>query len=216
MEAEVGESSSPMVRRSAVLGVVGAAIIGLGGVWTQVVAVSSDVSKKQMSYPWSSGTFARIELLWAAGESLIVVALWAIGRTGVVDDSRVGRIGWRLALLGTAGIALNEIALIPFSERGVDDIGPVIVESLFGLATVLSAIGLLLMGRAVRASGRWTGWRQHALLAAGVWTVALIGLQFTPALPSAVAVYGLCMFAASAALFEPARVSRVTATAATR
>lgn len=69
------------------------------------------------------------------------------------------------------------------------------------MATVLSAIGLILAGAGVVGAGMWTGWRRFTVLATGVWMVALIGLQFTAALPSAVAIYTLFFLFIGVALF---------------
>src|SRR5436190_1736207 len=76
----------------------------------------------------------------------------------------------------------------------------VIVAGVFAAGTVLSAIGFLLVGRATLATGAWHGWRRFTPLATGVWAVALLGLQFTHALPTAVGVYGLCFVAIGVAL----------------
>jgi hypothetical protein len=65
---------------------------------------------------------------------------------------------------------------------------------------VLSAVGLLLAGWATLHAGVWRHWRRFVPFAIGLVTVALIGLQFTKALPTGVAVYSLGFVAFGVAL----------------
>jgi hypothetical protein len=65
---------------------------------------------------------------------------------------------------------------------------------------VLVAIGLLLAGWATLREGYWVDWRRFTPIAAGASAIALIPLQLTPALPSAVAAYGLSFVAIGVAL----------------
>jgi hypothetical protein len=65
---------------------------------------------------------------------------------------------------------------------------------------VLSATGFLLVGRATIRAGVWSSLRRFTPLALGAWSAVLIGRQFTPALPTAVGVYGLCFLAVGIAL----------------
>ena len=67
--------------------------------------------------------------------------------------------------------------------------------SCFGGGTLLSAVGLIMAGTAALRSGAWSGWRRYTPLALGVWTAALLPLQFTPALPVAVGIYALAAIA---------------------
>jgi hypothetical protein len=49
---------------------------------------------------------------------------------------------------------------------------------------------------------------------AGIWTLALIGLQFTKALPTAVGIWGLCLLALGVAPYtrpSPANAGRPAA-----
>jgi hypothetical protein len=47
----------------------------------------------------------------------------------------------------------------------------------------------------------WQRWRRFTPLTAGVVTIALLGLNVTKALPTGVAMYGLCLFALGLALY---------------
>jgi hypothetical protein len=75
-----------------------------------------------------------------------------------------------------------------------------VVGVFFGLGVALTAIGLLVAGIAVLRSREWSGWQRYAALIAGIWSLALIGLSTTSALPVGVAIYGLTLCALFAAV----------------
>lgn len=82
----------------------------------------------------------------------------------------------------------------------------------FGLGTALSAVGLLLAGRATLQARRWDGWPRFTPLVAGGWTLILLGVAATKALPTGVAIYGLCLLAIGIAMYT--RPSAATAVGA--
>jgi hypothetical protein len=102
-------------------------------------------------------------------------------------------------------VFLRHFASMPVRNQTIHDAGPQIVGGIYGVGTVVSAVGLLLAGWATMRAGVWRDWRRFVPLATGVWTVALLGLQFTKALPTAVAVYSLCFAALGLALFTKSR-----------
>ena len=67
----------------------------------------------------------------------------------------------------------------------------------------------LLPGGATIRAGTWRDWRRFTPLA-GPCSAVLIGLQFTPAPPTAVAVYGLCFVTFGIALVAGQRRARPT------
>lgn len=179
---------------------VGAAMMTVLAVATQVVQASTDVPKHQWSYPWSSGTSIAFYLFAAGSQLLLVIGVLGLGRSRVAGTSRSAQFGVGAALAGTTLIVVGHIASIPIRGEHVDDTWPHVLEGVFGIGTVLSAAGFLLAGRATIRSGVWHGWRRFTPLALGIWSAVLIGLQFTPVLPIAVGVYGLCFLAVGAAL----------------
>lgn len=50
------------------------------------------------------------------------------------------RVGTALALAGTAALVAGELATIPFRDQHLDDTGPAIVGSVFGLGVLLTAV----------------------------------------------------------------------------
>jgi hypothetical protein len=180
---------------------VGASIAVVGGAVVQVVQASTTVSDQMVSYPWSSDALAPIESLWAIGQLLLVVVLIGFRRSGLAGPTRTARLGLTLAVVGATLIFFCELALIPLGDQRLDDTAPVIDEATFGLATLLLATGLILVGKTTVKARLWRDWRRFTPLAAGIWTVVMIGLQLTKLLPTSVAIYGLCFFALSYSLY---------------
>jgi hypothetical protein len=98
-----------------------------------------------------------------------------------------------VAVVGTLLLAVAELASIPVADQRMDDTGPGLVGAGFGLATLVSAAGLLVAGVATVRAGYWSGWRRFAPLAVGVWLAAMIALVDTPALAVSVTLYGLLL-----------------------
>jgi hypothetical protein len=99
-------------------------------------------------------------------------------------------------MLYVMGHALSLVAY----DAPLDNLVSVAVLSCFGVGTLLTAVGLIVAGRATLRSGVWAGWRRYIPLALGVWMVAMMPLQFTPALPLPVGIYALAVMALGLAL----------------
>jgi hypothetical protein len=130
----------------------------------------------------------------------LAVGVLGLRRSGVAGTTRAASLGLWAALVGTALTVVGHLASIPIRDELVDAGWPRVVGGVFGLGIVLSAVGFLLAGRATIRAAVWRDWRRFTPLAVGAWSAVLIGLQFSPALPSAVAVYGLCFLAVGIAL----------------
>lgn len=189
------------IRRTAVAFMVGAALTAVSGAVVQVVIQpATDVSDETWSYPWSSDALVPVSLAYAVLHLLVAVGLVGFGRSGATGDTRAGRAGVLLAVAGTTFLLAGELLSIAVRDAMVDDAGAGLVGAVFGLGTLLSAMGLLLAGYATLTAGVWTGRARLTPLVAGVWTTVLLGLAFTKALPAGVAVYGLCLLAMAVAL----------------
>lgn len=167
---------------------------------------STDISDDMWRYPWSSsGAFVAFSIFSAALHGLLIVGLLAFGRSGVAGRSRASSSGLVLAVAGTALLLVGELASIPIRDAEVGDTSAGIVGAVFGVASILSAMGFLLLGRATLRAGVWHDWRRFTPLVTGIWTTALVLLAFTKALHGGVGVYGLCLLAMAVALYtEPA------------
>jgi hypothetical protein len=183
---------------------VGAVVLTLGGVATQVVAAGTPVSDKVWHYPWQSGTFVAITILFAVAQTLLVGGAVGLRRSGAGGPGRNARAGLALAVTGTALIAVGHLVSIPVRDQLVDDVGAVAAGLVFFLGTVLSAVGFLLAGAATLRTTRWRDARRFIPVAIGIWAAAMLGLQFTPFLPTAAAVLTALFVALGIALMRPA------------
>jgi hypothetical protein len=190
------------LRKAGIVCITGALITAVGGAIVQTaVQPSTSVSDEMWSYPWSSDALVPISLLWASAHVLIIFGLLGFRRSGLAGTSRAARVGLTLALIGTALLFVGELASILIRDQRVDDTGAAIVGGIFGVGILLSAAGLLLAGKATMQAGLWRNWRRFTPLIAGIWTTALLGLNSTKALPTAVGIYGLCFLALGIALY---------------
>jgi hypothetical protein len=180
--------------------IVGASVIIVGAFMTQIAQASTDVSDELWRYPWSSGTAAVFSLVSGLAQVLLVVGVLGLARSGAAGRSRGAKVGLAAAAVGTALVAIGEFTSIPIRNETIHDGWPQLVGGVFAAGTVLTAIGFLLVGGATLRAGAWHGWRRFTPLATGVWALALVGLQFTGALPTAVGIYGLCFVAIGVAL----------------
>jgi len=190
------------LRTAAISCIVGATATTLGGIAVQgIVEPATTVSDHRWSYPWSSGALVPISLLWASLHVLVFVGLLGFARSGLAGPNRSARLGTTLALVGTVLLFVGELASIVVRDQRTDDTGATIVGGIFAVAILLTAVGFLAAGLATVRARLWHGWRRFTPLTAGLVTSALLGVNTTKALPTGVAVYGLCLLALGVALY---------------
>jgi hypothetical protein len=195
------------LRRAAMAGIAGAAATAIGGLLVQaVVQPATAVSDERWSYPWSSSALVPISILWACLHVLVFIGVLGFARSRLAGASRGARFGPLLALVGTALLFVGELASIPIRDQRTDEIGAAIVGAIFGIASLLTAAGFLAAGIATLRARLWRGWRRFTPLSAGIATCVLLGLDSTTkALPTGVALYGLCLLALGISLYtQPA------------
>jgi hypothetical protein len=196
---------------------VGAAATALGAIVVQAIVVPrTDVPDDRWSYPWSSGAFVPISILWASLHVLVFLGVLGFARSGVAGGSRAARVGLPLALAGTALLVVGELASIPVRHEHVDDTGALVVGAIFGGAIVLTVVGFLAGGIATLRARLWSGWRRFAPLGVGIATCPLLGLNGSNALPTGIALYSLGVLALGIALYtRPVAEREVDATLVT-
>jgi hypothetical protein len=170
--------------------IIAGAAQGDGALITAAYRNASPISDEQLSYPWADTTAITTSLLWGTTQVLFVVGLVAFARSGAAP-SKAGHVGARLAVAGSLlYVVAHALSLVAY-DAALDDPIAVAVLSCFGVGTLLTAVGLIVAGTAALRSGVWSSWRRYTPLALGIWTAAMIPLQFTPALPVAVGIYAL-------------------------
>ncbi|GGU13074.1 hypothetical protein [Lentzea flava] len=191
-----------MYALSAIAG--GAATVASAILAVAVVQPSTTVPDTMWSYPWPSDTFVLVCLVYAVFHALVLVGVLGFARSGAAGTGRAARAGGLLAVAGTAVLFIAELASILYRTEPLSATGPSIVGAIFGLGTVLTALGILMTGVTTLRAGVWQDWRRYVPLVTGVWSALLVGLAATSALAIGVGVYGLCILALGVALRTPA------------
>ena len=190
--------------RAALFMVAGAATAVAGAVLMFGIQPSTDVSDDKWRYPWSStGAFVAFSLFSAILHAFVAVGILALGRSGAAGRSRAATNGVALAVAGTTLLLVGELVSIPIRQAESDDTSASIIGAVFGVASVLSAIGFLVLGRATVRAGVWHDWRRYTPLVTGIWTsiITVFGLALPKTLHGMVGVYGLCLLAVAIALY---------------
>lgn len=204
-------ASVTSIRKAALAGIVGALITAIAGAFVQLsIQPNTEVSDEMWSYPWTSAALVPTSLLYAVAHLLVAIGLVGLWRSRVAGGSRAAGVGIALAAGGSVLMTAAEIASIPIREARIDDTSAGVVGALFGLSTLLVAIGLLMAGRATLAAGRWHGWRRITVIGTGIWTLAMVGIAATKALPMGVAIFGVGLLAIAVALYTEPVASQAT------
>ena len=199
------QRSADRIRAGGAACALGGLVLAAGAIATQIAQASTSVSDQLWHFPWSSRTAVIVWAIFGTAEALVLAGVLAWRRSGVAGSSRAARIGLPLAAIGTLLIVAGHFASIPVRNQTIHDTGAQLVSGIFAAGTVLSAAGLLLAGWATMRADRWQDWRRFVPLGIGVVTAALIGVQFTKALPTAVAVYSLGFAALGLGLMQGLR-----------
>ena len=179
--------------------IIAGAVQGDGALITAAHRNASPISDEQLSYPWADATAITTSLLWGTTQVLFVVGLEAFARSGAAP-SKAGHVGAWLAVTGSLlYVVAHALSLVAY-DAALDDPIAVTVLSCFGVGTLLTAVGLIMAGTAAQRSGVWSSWRRFTPLALGIWMIAMMPLQFTPALPVAVGIYALAAMALGLAM----------------
>src|SRR5919108_259182 len=178
-------------QKAAIALIAGAIIHAVAGIVGQVVQASSLVTDDQFSYPWTSAELVAVSLVEAFAFALGLIGLAGLRASGVAGPTRAARTGLGVALAGSVLFVVAELASIGVRDQLSDEGAAAAVGGVFGLATLLLGAGLAVAGVAARRAALWESWRPTALLACGLWTLAMLAIVVTPLMPLGVTVMGL-------------------------
>jgi hypothetical protein len=109
----------------------------------------------------------------------------------VASAGRAANVGLKVVVAGTALLFLCELLTIPLVDTVASATSSSIVDTLFGLATVLVTFGMIAAGSTLLRARPWGSWRRYAPLTCGVLSLVVVPLQFTSASWLGIAIYGL-------------------------
>lgn len=152
-----------------VAGLVGAA----AGVF--LVVVEPAVAEDRYSYPLSPGGFAAIQAFFGVHHLGLLAGLYGLWRSGAVGDSRSGRWGATGAIAGMGLLTLTEFVVISAADAAYPSAQTDVMDMLYGVSSLVVAVGLIMVGVAVMRAGRWRGWHRFVPLALGVYVIVPMG-----------------------------------------
>ncbi len=133
-------------------------------------AVSSD----QWSYPFSTSA------QWVISVGLAIThVLSALGFAGVLlarphGDSRAATITLRVAVVGFLLLAVAEVLSGAIGGEGISSSAAGWVGALFGISSLLTAVGGLVAGTVIVRAARWHGLGAWMVLASGIVMIVLV------------------------------------------
>jgi len=141
--------------RTAGLGLIVGSIIGIG------------VGVKEALFPTPFGTVQNVimQAIVIIANTLVLIGVIGLVRSGAAGESRLAKIGLRIAVLASALFLPFEVLVTVNEELG---------GALLGLTALVQGLGLLLAGIAVLRAGRWSRWRRFTPLLCGLYTFLIL------------------------------------------
>ncbi|UUZ61535.1 hypothetical protein [Nocardioides sp. B-3] len=126
------------------------------------------VAEDMWTYPLrAGGEFATMQTMFALTHVGMLPGLLALGWCGAVPPSRWGRIGRGVAMAGMAVLTVNEFVAISVAGEPSDSSSAGNVGAVYGVATLMIAIGMIVAGVAAIRGGARSGWQQWLPLVVG-------------------------------------------------
>jgi hypothetical protein len=156
-----------MTRRSlvgpaAVLASLAGVVMGLS-----LAFMSPEVAADRWSYPQTPTHFTWMQIGFVIQHIPCILALAAA--TCAVGRSRTGRIGWYVGIAGMALLTINEGLAITARDQASDSPLASIIGSLYGVGTLMIAIGLMVGGVAAIRARIWSKAEGFLMFALGAW-----------------------------------------------
>ncbi len=150
----------------------GWALLAAGAIGVPVALVtafvSPAVSDDRWTYPYSHNVFLLTESLAMVVAALCLVGVVGLGRSGAAGDSRSGRIGIVLSELALLALTLFAVRSLTLVNESADASSAKTLGALYGVASLVLGVGLILAGVAVARSGVWQRWYRWVPLACGL------------------------------------------------
>ena len=123
------------------------------------------------------GAFAITQTLFAITHVGMILGLIALRGCGAVPPGRLGRVGLLVAVSGMVVLTVNELLAIIPAGQSTGSRAAGTVGAIYGLATILMGLGMVMAGIAVLRGGVWSGWERWLPLVLGIWL-------FVPTMPA--------------------------------
>jgi hypothetical protein len=200
-------AGSSFVKTAGLLCLVGAIIGVISGLVTAFIPPA--VSFDRFSYPYTQTDFLLAQLVFMSNHVLLLVGILGLARSGAAGTGLLGRVGLWISVVGMATLTLCEVGAMTFATSPYPGPGTDVLDTSFGVASILIGVGLVLAGVAVVKAGEWTGWRRFVPLICGVavFVIVIPGVFGSFLAGRLVLVVWMMMFAALGwALYTQGRV----------
>lgn len=162
-----------MSSRWAGAAVIAGALLEFAG--NAVVHSSSPVvASDRVSYPISIHAFQVGQVFFAVTQALIAVGIVALVRSDAVAPGRAARVfGW-IAVVGIVLTVPGELLLIPVAGSDVNSAAASTVSTVYGIAVLLTDIGLIGYGVLALRQRRWPAARRLLPLVFGLFELLVV------------------------------------------
>jgi len=151
------------------LGVAGAA---------NAAIVEPAVAEDRFSYPFGPTAFITWAVFFFLQHVALVGGLYGFVRSGATGTGRMGRWGGWGAVVGMGGAAVAELVSISGVDSARSSARADAIGVVYGFASVLIGVGLVLAGIAVIRAQRWHRWARIVPVLLGIY----VFVPLTPAL----------------------------------
>lgn len=146
-----------------------------------LILVDPVVDDGRYSYPLTPGGFTAIQVFFFVHHFGLLAGLYGLWRSGAAGMSRIGRWGTWGAIAGTALLTLTELVAISGAHSAYPSARTDLLDGLYGVASMLIGVTLLMAGVGVMRAGLWRDWRRSLPLLLGVYVfVPLTPAMFGP------------------------------------
>jgi hypothetical protein len=165
-------AGSSFVKTAGLLCLVGAVIGAIGGIVTGFIppAVSPDL----YSYPYTPAGFLVAQIVFMLNHILLLVGILGLARSGATGSGLLGRVGVWISVIGMVALTLCEVAAMTLATSPYPSPGTELMDTAYGVASILIGVGLTLAGIAVATTGEWAGWRRFVPLVCGVAVFVIV------------------------------------------
>jgi hypothetical protein len=149
---------------------------GVMGVIAGLVTLLYDpaVPSDQWSYPFSTTTQWLVSIGLAITHALTALGFLGVLRARPYGEHRAAAATLRIAVAGFVLLSIAEVLSGAIGARDLDSTSATWVGTVFGVASLMTAVGGLVAGAVIVRTRRWTGTSAWMVLASGVVMLVLV------------------------------------------
>ncbi|MEU7898428.1 hypothetical protein AB0B45_36895 [Nonomuraea sp. NPDC049152] len=136
------------------------------------------VAGDRFSFPLSADGFTAIQSFFFLHHLAIAWGLMVVWRSGFAGRGVPARIGGIGSVVSMVLLAVQELVAISAANAAYPSPATDIVDSVYGVLSLLNGAALIVLGIAVVRARRWAGWRRFIPLILGVYVI----VPLTPAI----------------------------------